>query len=78
MNSTKFFGLQFYRSHCSMIKSLIQYRVAHAQRLLLVSDKPINEIALEAGFGSVSQFYTVFKQACGQPPKQYRAAFRLI
>jgi AraC-like DNA-binding protein len=67
----KYFGV-------TVLDYLTQYRVAHAQRLLLVSDKPVGEIALEAGFGSVSQFYTVFKKACGQPPKQYRAAFRLV
>jgi AraC-like DNA-binding protein len=67
----KYFGV-------TILDYLTQYRVAHAQRLLLVSDKPVSQIALEAGFGSVSQFYTVFKQACGQPPKQYRAAFRLV
>jgi len=56
----------------SMIDMLTQHRVAHAQRLLITSDKSVLEIALEVGFGSLSRFYSVFKGRCGVSPKVYR------
>lgn len=51
---------------------LTQYRVAHAQRLLVTTQELIEAIAFEAGFTSVSRFYVAFKAACGQSPKRYR------
>ena len=50
---------------------ITQYRVAHAQRLLLTTTASIAEIALEAGFGSLSQFYTAFKRYSGRPPRTF-------
>jgi AraC-like DNA-binding protein len=64
------------RLNISMIEYLTRHRVAHAQRLLLTTDKDILEIALEAGFGSSSRFYAAFKHFCGQSPGQYRRALR--
>lgn len=51
---------------------LTQYRVAHAQRLLLLTDSPIPAIAEASGFTSTSQFYAIFKKHCQQSPKQFR------
>jgi YesN/AraC family two-component response regulator len=47
-------------------------RVYEAQRLLLTSDMKIIDIAMEAGFGSMSNFYNCFKKVCGKNPKDYR------
>jgi AraC-like DNA-binding protein len=58
----------------SLVDYITQYRVAHAQRLLATTDASVSSIALEAGFGSVSRFYTAFNRACGQSPATYRAA----
>lgn len=65
-----------FRKHfgMGMIDYITHYRVVHAQRLLLISDLNASEIALEAGFGSVSRFYTAFKRVCGLTPGQYRSA----
>ena len=60
----------------SILDYLTQHRVTHAQRLLLTTDKPINNIAEESGFGSISRFYAVFKDKCGLPPRQYRLNYR--
>ncbi|WP_157463897.1 helix-turn-helix domain-containing protein [Deinococcus pimensis] len=60
----------------SMNAFLTQYRVAHAQRLLLVTDQPVLDIAAEAGFGSVSRFYVAFRDATGFTPLQYRRRTR--
>lgn len=55
---------------------LTRHRVAHAQRLLLTTDQPVLDVALDAGFGSLSRFYAAFKRLCGQSPVQYRRALR--
>ena len=65
----KLFRDQF---HTSILDYLARHRVAHAQRLLLTTDKQIMQIGLESGFGSSSRFYAVFKRCCGQSPGRYR------
>ncbi|MDX2140088.1 MAG: helix-turn-helix domain-containing protein [Chloroflexota bacterium] len=60
----------------SIVDTVTQYRIAHAQRLLLTTDTAILHIAMDAGFGSLSQFYSVFERYCGQPPARYRDALR--
>jgi len=52
--------------------SITAYRVAHAQRLLVVSDTKILDIALRAGFNSLSRFNVAFRKACGCTPREYR------
>lgn len=51
-------------------------RVTEAQRLLLTTDATTSEIAASAGFGSQSAFYATFRRLCGQPPAEYRRAYR--
>ncbi|MDB5078791.1 MAG: hypothetical protein JWP00_715 [Chloroflexi bacterium] len=58
----------------TMNQYLIRYRVLHAQRLLATTDRKILDIALEAGFESLSGFYTAFENICGVTPKQYRVS----
>ena len=55
-----------------------QYRVAHAQRLLVTSDLTLSSIALRSGFTSVSQFYDEFKKFCYHTPKTYRSLFSIL
>jgi AraC family transcriptional regulator, melibiose operon regulatory protein len=62
----------------SIIDFLTQHRIAHAQQMLAVSDKSVMEIALAAGFNSVSRFYTAFNAICGKSPRAYREALRAI
>ncbi len=73
------YAMSLFRKHfgVTMMEYITQYRVAHAQRLLITSEANISAIALEAGFGSVSRFYTVFKAACGQQPGEYRNRLQL-
>jgi AraC family transcriptional regulator, melibiose operon regulatory protein len=56
----------------TMNQYLIRYRVLHAQRLLATTDRKILDIALEAGFESLSGFYTAFENICEVTPRQYR------
>ncbi len=55
-----------------VIDYLTQYRVAAAQKLLLMTDLQIKTIAFEVGFGSISRFYATFKKLCGVSPERYR------
>ncbi len=61
----------------SIVDYITQYRIAHAQRLLVTTDLNVSQIAIESGFGSVSRFYTAFKAACDQSPGEYRASLAL-
>jgi AraC family transcriptional regulator, melibiose operon regulatory protein len=51
---------------------LTQCRIANAQRLLITSILPVQEIGLSVGFRSISQFYDRFGAACGTSPGAYR------
>jgi AraC family transcriptional regulator, melibiose operon regulatory protein len=55
---------------------LTKCRLAEARRLLITTDMPTNDVALAAGFGSVSRFYRAFTTACGTPPARFRRDFR--
>ena len=56
----------------TLIDYLTQHRISHAQRLLATTDRKIVEIALDAGFGSISRFNDAFQRACGCSPRDYR------
>jgi AraC family transcriptional regulator, melibiose operon regulatory protein len=70
--------MQLFRRTCGM--SLWEYvmrlRTSHAQRLLLMTDAKILDVALDSGFGSASRFYESFCRFCGQTPRQYRLSMR--
>lgn len=52
---------------------VIRLRLAHAQRLLITTDRTVMDIAFEAGFGSVSGFYHAFSQQVpGISPRRFR------
>jgi len=53
---------------------IIQYRVQHAQRMLVTTNNKILNIAFESGFNSLSRFNASFKRLCGCTPSQYRAS----
>ncbi|GHO90906.1 AraC family transcriptional regulator [Reticulibacter mediterranei] len=74
------YAMTLFRKHLglSIIDYMTQYRLAHAQRLLIISNTNASAIALEAGFGSVSRFYTTFKHAYGQAPGAYRATWTTL
>lgn len=61
----------------SLMTYLTQHRIAHAQQMLVLTDRSILEIAIEVGFTSPSRFYRAFKSICGTSPHQYRMALRV-
>lgn len=64
--------------HMTMIDYLNQQRIAYVQQHLLTTDASVIDIAYDAGFQTISHFYSAFKQLCGLPPGKYRAALRGI
>ena len=56
----------------NLMHYLAQYRIIHAQRMLVSTDMKILEIALESGYHSVSRFYAAFKKFCGISPQDFR------
>jgi len=55
-----------------------QYRIAHAQQLLVTTDLTLSSVATRSGFTSVSEFYEVFKKSCYHTPKAYRTLFSIV
>lgn len=53
---------------------LLRCRLARAARLLVQSDRPITEIALDVGFGDLSNFVRSFGRAAGVSPGAFRRA----
>ncbi len=62
----------------TMTSFITQHRISHAQRMLLTTDDAVIEVALAAGFQSLSRFNEVFKTACGCSPREYRKAHRAV
>lgn len=63
-----------------MRRSLTQYvnelRLNHARALLMDTNDKIVGIALDSGFGSLSQFYNLFHQQFGVSPSAFRDSTR--
>ena len=51
---------------------LLERRMAKARDLLLASMLPLTQVAAECGFGGLSQFSRMFKQATGVSPSGFR------
>jgi AraC-like DNA-binding protein len=70
------YAMNLFRKHfgLSIVDYVTQYRLSNAQHLLITTNATTSAIALEAGFGSVSRFYTAFKHAYGQSPGDYRTS----
>ncbi|ASA19759.1 response regulator transcription factor [Paenibacillus donghaensis] len=49
-------------------------RIREAQRLLVTSDAPIRDIALQAGYGNLAYFSKIFKKITGKTPVEYRGS----
>jgi AraC family transcriptional regulator len=61
---------------CSPMYYLRQLRFAWAREQLTMTDRPISEIAIEAGFSDQSHFGRHFRKATGVTPAMYRAGTR--
>lgn len=55
---------------------LVRSRLRHAARLLAADGRAITDVALDAGFGDVSNFVRTFHRAAGASPRRFRQAAR--
>jgi AraC-like DNA-binding protein len=63
----------FSKAHAKTFKeALNEYRLAHACKLLAHTNKSIEIIAYESGYGSQSFFNRMFKRFSGITPLAYR------
>jgi len=62
-----------FRKACgtTLMRYVNQQRVHHAQCLIAAGGAKVLDIALEAGFGSASQFYHVFREVTGASPREH-------
>ena len=51
---------------------LVAARLRRAARLLLTTDLPVTDVALEAGFGDLSNFIRTFSALVGASPRRFR------
>jgi AraC family transcriptional regulator len=61
---------------CTVGEYIRRVRVGFARRELVMTDKPITEIAFSAGFSDHSQMTKTFKRVTGRTPTAYRAQHR--
>ncbi len=73
------YAMELFRRSCGM--SIMNYvndqRVTHARRMLATTKAKVLTVAMDSGFGSLSQFHNVFHRVCGQTPRQYARANRV-
>ena len=55
---------------------LVRARLRRAARLLAEAERPITDIAYDAGFGDLSNFVRTFRRAAGVSPRAFRRAAR--
>jgi len=61
---------------CTVGEYIRRVRVGFARRELVMTDKPVAEIAFDAGFSDHSQLTKTFKRITGRSPSAYRAQHR--
>jgi len=47
-------------------------RIERACQMLVQTELPVGEIAVDIGYGTVKHFYRVFREITGVTPQQYR------
>lgn len=62
----------------SLHQFIIHTRLKYACSLLSETNRPILDIAIESGFGSISQFYNSFQKIYNQTPKEYRQSQKTL
>jgi len=55
---------------------LLDARLDKAKHLLTMSDLPVTEVSMEAGFSSLGGFSYLFSRRVGMPPSAYRQRLR--
>jgi AraC family transcriptional regulator len=55
---------------------LVRCRLRHAARLLADDERAVTDVALDVGFGDLSNFVRTFHRAAGVSPREFRRAAR--
>jgi len=64
------------KTRFSLNQYLTRVRLAEAQRLLLLTDRTTDAVAMESGFLSLSRFYQAFQEQHSQAPAAWRRQWR--
>lgn len=64
------------RTGVGLAEYIVEKRIALAKQLLVQTDTPVGDIALQLGYSSFSHFTKIFKAKVGMTPNAYRAAAR--
>lgn len=57
---------------CTIHDYLLQERINHVERMLITTDLPISNIALDSGFTTIARFNAAFLKHKGCSPSEYR------
>lgn len=68
------YAISLFKEKCgiNIVALVTMLRVYDAQRLILTTDRKIVDIAMDAGFTSMSNFYKSFRRITGKQPGDYR------
>lgn len=58
--------------HCTVTQYIMQTRILRARELLLTTDLPVSNIAINTGFLDANYFARVFRRQTGQSPTEFR------
>lgn len=61
---------------CTLHQYVLQARVNYAERILITTDTPVTDIALESGFSTVARFNATFLKQKQMTPSEYRKFFQ--
>lgn len=75
MSVVSFTRLIKQRTGKSFIDFVNEIRLGYATRMLIESNKSVNEICFECGFNNISNFNRIFKKKQGTTPSEFRNSF---
>lgn len=78
MSETAFSHFFKKQTQRSFTEYLIDIRIGYAAKLIIDSEKNINEICYESGFNNISNFNRTFKNKRGITPSEFRSLQKLI
>jgi AraC-like DNA-binding protein len=65
-----------HRTGLTLTDYIAECRLSYAKTMLAMTEAKMIDVAMDSGFGSVSQFHAIFKRRCGCTPRAYRKNLR--